>query len=183
MSCPIPVPECCSPSAFSPQAASDRGFSKSPCPKLEDSSLARSIHGLLGLGVQSKGSFGNTRATCMVVSITVVRIFQWCFAKAAGGPAVLAQPAPAWAVGPRRVSGRTSGRTGTAPSSCLWDPVLCCRTREDGGGTPPQSLPWALQHLSSPPQPPKCCSMGPSGDPVCESVPVTSSLPWRKYQL
>lgn len=53
------------------------------------------------------------------------------------------------------------------PSVGWWDPVLGCRTGEGGGGTPSQSLPWAvlvLQHRSSPLQPPKRCCMRPSGD-------------------
>lgn len=172
MSCPIPVPECCSHSAFSPQAASDRGFSKSsvfpPCPKLKDSSLACGIHGLLGLRVQSKGSSGNAGATCAVLFVTVVMISQWCFAKAAGDPAVLAQPVPAKAQPGRWGRGQSAAEPVAAqaqsPPAVWWDPVLCCRTGEDGGGTPSQSLLWAPQHLSSPLQPPKCCCKGPSGD-------------------
>lgn len=67
--------------AFIPQAASNADSSKfsffPPCPKLEDSSLACNIHGLLGLGVQGKGSSGDGQATRMVVFTIMVMVFKW----------------------------------------------------------------------------------------------------------
>ncbi|KAJ7412532.1 hypothetical protein BTVI_46098 [Pitangus sulphuratus] len=81
---------------FDPTAASGGDFSKSsfvpPCPKLEDSSQAHSIHGLLGLGVQGKGSSGNGQATCVVAFISMVMIFKWSCCQ---DHAVPAQPVPA----------------------------------------------------------------------------------------
>ena len=54
-----------------------KSFFFSPCPELDNSSSACNVHGLLGLGVQGKGSSGDGRATCTVVFTTMVMVFKW----------------------------------------------------------------------------------------------------------
>lgn len=156
---------CCSSSAFSPRAASHRGFPKSsffsPCLKSEDSSQACRVHGLLGLGVQSKvllrtlGGFHGCGHDFPGV---------FCWGPGSAGSACPSQ-APARAVGQRRVSSTARGSTGTDPSRCLVGSCAVCRTGEDGGGTPAQSLPLALQSSALPFSPAEWALQGPS---MCE---------------
>ncbi|KAK2535155.1 hypothetical protein Q9966_006921 [Columba livia] len=76
-----------------PQTASSRDISKSsssaPCPNLKDSSSACSVHGLLGLGGQDKGSSGEDQAMRMMVFTTMVMVIECfcCWGQCCGGSA------------------------------------------------------------------------------------------------
>lgn len=135
-----------------PQTASSRDISKSsssaPCPNLKDSSSACSVHGLLGLGGQDKGSSGEDQAMRMMVFTTMVMVIECfcCWGQCCGGSASPSQ-VPAQVMCMRRV-----------------DETLCWAADLGRLERGPHFGPCPLQHHSFPPQPPKCCCTSSSGD-------------------
>lgn len=171
MSCPIPVPECCSPSAFSPQHLQTKAFPNLPSflPALNLRTAACHQHPWAAWPWSTEqGLFWECLGT--VVFITVVMISQWCFAKAAGTLQCclsLSQLSPSLDSGAEEAQQQSQWQHRHRPFQ-LSGGILCCAAelgRVEGDPTSVLALGTAAPQLS--PTAPKVLLHGSFRGPPC----------------